>query len=184
MSKTTKEQRDTSTKELEAEVQRLREQTQWRPIETAPKDGETIIAVEQATASNKTFLGRRVVTSIYWEDYWKNSYSDGRVENGMWEVILWQPFPLPPQAQENEREALASKPYDNALARIAELEADVQKLQGVLRQLMATGLAVEALLADEPSSVYIHPGIWAKLKEHRGHLRRGLLMLRQERESE
>jgi hypothetical protein len=78
-----------------------------------------------------------------------------------------------------EREALASK-----LARIAELEAEVQKLQGVLRQLMATGLAVEALLADEPSSVYIHPGIWAKLKEHRGHLRRGLLMLRQERESE
>ena len=88
----------------EAELQRLQEQTQWRPIETAPKDGETIIAVEQATASNKTFLGRRVVTSIYWEDYWKNSYSDGRVENGMWEVILWQPFPLPPQAQENERE--------------------------------------------------------------------------------
>lgn len=63
-------------------------------------------------------------------------------------------------------------------------EAEVQRLQGVLRQLMATGLAVEALLADEPSSVYIHPGIWAKLKEHRGHLRRGLLMLRQERESE
>ena len=61
-------------------------------------------------------------------------------------------------------------------------EAELQRLREVLRALLVTGIALEALLADEPSSVYIHPGIWAKLKEHRGHLRRGLLMLRQERE--
>ena len=62
-------------------------------------------------------------------------------------------------------------------------EAEVQRLREVMRELLVTGIALEALLADEPSSVYIHPEIWAKLKEHRDHLWRGLLMLTQESES-
>lgn len=54
----------------------------------------------------------------------------------------------------------------------------IQALEEVFRKLQMTGLAVEALLADEPTSVYIHPEIWAKLKEHRGHLRRSLELLK------
>lgn len=70
-----------------------------------------------------------------------------------------------------------------ALDDLEAAEAEVQRLREVMRELLVTGIALEALLADEPSSVYIHPEIWAKLKEHRGHLRRGLLMLTQESES-
>lgn len=36
---------------LAAEVRRLREQSQWQPIETAPKDGEWIIAVNESLRS-------------------------------------------------------------------------------------------------------------------------------------
>jgi len=55
--------------------------------------------------------------------------------------------------------------------------ARIKALEDVFRKLQMTGLAVEALLADEPTSVYIHPEIWARLKEHRGHLRRSLELL-------
>ena len=64
-------------------------------------------------------------------------------------------------------------------SRIAELEAEIVRLREVLRALLVTGISLEALLADEPTSVYIHPEIWAELKEHRGHLRRGLTLITQ-----
>jgi len=68
---------------------------------------------------------------------------------------------------------------ESAEARVVELESEISRLQGVLRQLLASGLSLEALLSDEPVSLYIHTEIWAGLKEHRGHLRRALTLLTQ-----
>lgn len=66
---------------------------------------------------------------------------------------------------------------DECNERYAKSVARIKSLEDVFRKLQMTGLAVEALLADEPTSIYIHPEIWAKLKEHRWHLRRSLEIL-------
>ena len=63
--------------------------------------------------------------------------------------------------------------YNVNRARIAELE----RMGG---ELVKSGVTLEALLSDEPTSIYIHPEVWSGLKEHRGNLRKALALLQPE----
>jgi hypothetical protein len=82
----------TRNNELEAELARLREQTQWRPIETAPKRQPVLVMCEggQSCVLYQTDNGDGYIDT--WR--WQNGTAFGR-----WPV-KW--LPLPPQ--ENERE--------------------------------------------------------------------------------
>jgi hypothetical protein len=51
------------------------------------------------------------------------------------------------------------------------LASDYDGLAQLCKSLVATGINIEAILADEPTGKYIHPQLWAGLKEHRDHLR-------------
>lgn len=67
---------------LEARVRELEGERGWRPIETAPKDGTTVLARQGNWAAFHT--------------YW-NGDSWSPVEyNGSFRPTHWQPLPLPP----------------------------------------------------------------------------------------
>ena len=90
---------DKRIRELEAE-------RQWQPIETAPKDGETIILV--CSVNHQEAYDSTVATAI-----WGERYADGDLENCMWinwnegknsiddytecdNLTHWMPLPKPP----------------------------------------------------------------------------------------
>ena len=96
------EVKDSRIAELEAEIARLREQTQWRPIETAPKDGSLILGWD-----NKVMRGKGAACVMLWarnehtqKHEWMNFSNAYRVDNPRY----WMPLPQPPQTQESESE--------------------------------------------------------------------------------
>ena len=59
---------------------------EWKPIETAPKDGTPILGVAD-----------REITTIFWcEDYWSLCVSGAFAEDGEWTPTHWMPLPVPP----------------------------------------------------------------------------------------
>ena len=114
MSKTTKEQREfvrdsyiespesialnllDDLEAAEAEVQKLREQTQWRPIETAPKRQPVLVLCEggQCYVLYQTDNGEGYMDNWRWHD---------GTAFGRW-PIKYMLLPQPPQAQESESE--------------------------------------------------------------------------------
>lgn len=115
MSKTTKEQRATyrslfaesqsplagfvkqmidDLEAAEAEVQRLREQTQWRGIETAPKRQPVLVLCEggQCYVLYQTDNGEGYMDNWRWHD---------GTAFGRW-PIKYMLLPQPPQAQESD----------------------------------------------------------------------------------
>lgn len=62
--------------------------------------------------------------------------------------------------------------------------SDYDALASVCRELIATGINVEAILADEPTGKYIHPQLWEGLKSHRDGLRKVMALLLNENISE
>lgn len=76
----------------EAEVQRLREQTQWRPIETCDLEYASTDAVILKTYSS--------VTIGWWFKHF-GCWSDGRKE--IINPTHWLPFPQPPQESDGAK---------------------------------------------------------------------------------
>ncbi len=83
--------------EFASEIDRLRE---WRPIETAPKDGTEIILTGRYSRTagpaihNREYVMR--VTTGYWS---ANRWQTGNF--GMWEEPThWKPLPEPPDLEE------------------------------------------------------------------------------------
>lgn len=78
----------------EAEVQRLREQTQWRGIETAPKRKPVLVMCEggQCYVLYQTDNGEGYMDNWRWHD---------GTAFGTWPTH-WMPLTQPPQAQESD----------------------------------------------------------------------------------
>ncbi len=69
--------------------------SEWQPIETAPKDGRTIIVY-------RSIAGWDVLGTAYWVnirgiDGWiSNGFSEPPGNLGLGHPTHWQPLPLPP----------------------------------------------------------------------------------------
>lgn len=67
---------------------------QWQPIETAPKDGTTILA---HNPRGLAFFARQDVVPVHWTGWgggaWENSTSGHKVFD---ELTHWMPLPAPP----------------------------------------------------------------------------------------
>jgi len=92
-------QKDTITR-LTAEVERLRAALQWRPIETAPKDG-TDILVSGGTYSWDTDYGPEsphtwVSLASWREQRWQGENSGGHDEYFFYKPTHWMHLPPPP----------------------------------------------------------------------------------------
>ena len=57
------------------------------------------------------------------------------------------------------------------------IKARITELEQMVRELVKSGVTLEALLSDELTSVYIHHEVWSGLMEHRGNLRKALALL-------
>jgi Protein of unknown function (DUF551) len=70
---------------------------QWRPIETAPKDG-TDVLLYLPNAHPPVRVGRYVAKGVIRSDYW--FYYSGVIESPReWEMVPshWMPLPEPPK---------------------------------------------------------------------------------------
>jgi hypothetical protein len=69
--------------------------SEWQPIETAPKDGATILGFAD---------GDMAVVKWYQEDripeggYWSLTVCGAYAESGEWWPTHWQPLPEPPSS--------------------------------------------------------------------------------------
>src|SRR5687768_13540481 len=66
----------------------------WQPINTAPRDGRTILAYLPANAGLPT---RQDVVAICWATGWTTAYSGARLDI---EPTYWMPLPRPPNTVE------------------------------------------------------------------------------------
>lgn len=78
----------TTNTELATEIERLRKETRWQPIETAPKDG-TIILVPGGIAYWPPLFNE-------WRSITAEPYPGRPIE---WDVRYWRPLPAPPEAE-------------------------------------------------------------------------------------
>jgi hypothetical protein len=62
----------------------------WRPINTAPRDGRTILAYLPSNAGLST---RQDVVAIFWDTGWATAYSGAFLDA---EPTYWMPLPDPP----------------------------------------------------------------------------------------
>lgn len=61
---------------------------EWKPIETAPKDGTAIWVAGVGTMEP-------VRTQSHWHGEWQNIYNGNSIG---WKPTHWQPLPVPPPA--------------------------------------------------------------------------------------
>lgn len=79
--------------ELEAENKRLKEANEWKPIETAPKDGSRFLAgVDRASGF------------LQYVAWWDDEFSDWVITSSLTNIICptpshWMPLPEPPKEQ-------------------------------------------------------------------------------------
>jgi len=66
----------------------------WQPINTAPRDGRTVLAYLPALAGLPT---RQDVVAICWAGGWATAYSGACLDT---EPTYWMPLPDPPGAVE------------------------------------------------------------------------------------
>jgi len=92
---------DNSSTEMRAVLLAFAQQPEgWRPIETAPKDGTSVLVTVASTAANTTYGEggyRHVMQSSFEDELWL-SYDCHQLENACWKVTHWQPLPAPPAA--------------------------------------------------------------------------------------
>lgn len=71
--------------------------SEWQPMETAPKDGQTILAHKP---SGLAFSARQDVVPVHWTGWgggaWENSTSGHKVFD---DLTHWMPLPAPPNAR-------------------------------------------------------------------------------------
>lgn len=71
---------------------------QWQPMETAPKDGTTVLAYRPSGAG---FVSRQDVVPVHWSDWgggeWENSTSGYKIFDAL---THWKPLPAAPTAAE------------------------------------------------------------------------------------
>lgn len=67
-----------------SEARALRERLEWRPIETAPKDGTFVLLI--------TDSGHHQIGQYCQDQYWRQNLFHRTVGN----LINWQPLPPPP----------------------------------------------------------------------------------------
>lgn len=72
-------------------------QSEWQPIETAPKDG-TAILLACATWAHTVHLGRPVPIKV---GGWNAEAGGWQIFGASWRPTHWQPLP-PPPAQETK----------------------------------------------------------------------------------
>lgn len=70
----------------------------WMPIDTAPKDGTSVLVTVASTAANTTYGEggyRHVIQSAFEDDLYWLGYDCHQLENACWKVTHWQPLPDP-----------------------------------------------------------------------------------------
>lgn len=70
-------------------------QGEWKPIETAPRDG-TVIDI-WAVIPGTDYSDRH--ENVHWDRAWIN-YGDWNISNDGWEATHWMPLPPAPQGGE------------------------------------------------------------------------------------
>ena len=74
----------------------------WRPIETAPRDGRTVLAYFPAQAGH---AARQDVIAVYWTGWgggrWETAWSGAKLNA---KPSHWMPLPDPPQMRDPARE--------------------------------------------------------------------------------
>lgn len=65
--------------------------SEWQPIETAPKDGQSLLV--WCPIRNRG--GRATVA--YWDDYWSLTHPGGWAEDDDCDPTHWMPLPAPPK---------------------------------------------------------------------------------------
>ena len=81
--------------ELQAENNRLRDELEWQPIETAPKDAVNILAVDARTCYEPMV--------VQWDKYENSDYSWLGSEGYKYHKDVfthWMPLPEPPTGEE------------------------------------------------------------------------------------
>ncbi|HQM23861.1 MAG TPA: hypothetical protein PK572_09575 [Kiritimatiellia bacterium] len=87
---------DERIKKLEAEITRLRQYSEWQPIETAPKDGTVIMILDGGDPTvGKWGLSRRKKI-MEWRPA---SFA------AIWDATLWLPIPPLTKAKEEKEES-------------------------------------------------------------------------------
>ena len=61
----------------------------WQPIETAPKDGISILVA--LSRHNES------ITTVYWDSYWSLNIAGSYAEDDEVEPTHWMPLPEPPE---------------------------------------------------------------------------------------
>ena len=75
--------------------------TDWKPIETAPKDGTEILAVEvSGHVPTVTIWGRSDFAVVHWDEIagaWRDCSDLGAAGLDPFEPQYWMPLPEPPE---------------------------------------------------------------------------------------
>ena len=67
--------------------------TDWQTIETAPRDGTTVLGYIPRSQFD---VPRRDVALVFWPTNWQNPTWVSIVDAGVEEVTHWMPLPEPP----------------------------------------------------------------------------------------
>lgn len=105
------EERDSRIAELEAENARLREESEWRPIETAPKYGTHILGFHPESAQAHGYMDAGLCV-LRWVDAdedgeWEAEWQIQPFSEGLDCIIsdapptMWRPLPTPPKGEDN-----------------------------------------------------------------------------------
>jgi hypothetical protein len=85
--------------DCDGSVAGLRYDFEWRPIETAPRDGTPILACVSGYGDEELWPGRGPIT-VYWGTYHPNSPGKGAWRDGNGHrrphLTHWMPLPEPP----------------------------------------------------------------------------------------
>ena len=87
----------------------------WLPIETAPKNGLILLAVEGAAGERRTFAAEASHEGGGWVWMFTTGWGGWKRLHGAWAPIFWQPLPQTPNLNSttapsyNSRVVLASR---------------------------------------------------------------------------
>jgi hypothetical protein len=77
--------------------------SEWKPIETAPRDGTAVDVWVEVTVPGRAPKGRREADAVFDDGAWRDSYDDEMLEWGpdsygqKATVTHWTPLPAPPE---------------------------------------------------------------------------------------
>jgi hypothetical protein len=67
----------------------------WQPIETAPKDGTTILGADFCSFTNQWNI-----STVSWDGAWSLVITGAYAEDDKWNPTHWMPLPTPPEQEQ------------------------------------------------------------------------------------